>query len=46
MPPTSLTALDKLVPFELGVDGTGNIGLPRAIDELTPDYRTRAPDGT
>ena len=40
-PPTSLTALDKIVPFELDVDATGNLGLERAIDELTPDYRTR-----
>ncbi len=40
-PPTSLTALDKIVPFELDVDATGNLGFERAIDELTPDYRTR-----
>lgn len=43
-PPTSLTALDKIVPFELDVDATGNLGLGRAIDELTPDYRTRVLD--
>lgn len=43
-PPTSLTALDKIVPFELDVDATGNLGLDRAIDELTPDYRTRVLD--
>lgn len=43
-PPTSLTALDKIVPFEFDVDVAGNIGLPRAIDELTPDYRTRVLD--
>lgn len=43
-PPTSLTALDKIVPFELDVDVAGNLGLPRAIDELTPDYRTRVLD--
>ncbi|MCK6586481.1 MAG: hypothetical protein L6Q76_02745 [Polyangiaceae bacterium] len=42
--PTSLTALDKIVPFELDVDATGNLGLDRAIDELTPDYRTRVLD--
>jgi hypothetical protein len=40
-PPSSLTASDKIVPFELDVDDEGRIGLPRAIDELTPDYRTR-----
>lgn len=42
--PTSLTASDKIVPFELDVDATGNLGLDRAIDELTPDYRTRVLD--
>lgn len=40
-PPTSLTAADKIVPFELDLDAEGRIGLPRAIEELTPDYRTR-----
>ena len=40
-PPTSLTAADKIVPFELDLDAAGRIGLPRAIEELTPDYRTR-----
>jgi hypothetical protein len=43
-PPTSLTAIDRIVPFELDVDATGNLGLPRAIEELTPDYRTRVID--
>lgn len=43
-PPTSLTALDKIVPLELDVDTEGRIGLPRAIEELTPDYRTRVVD--
>lgn len=43
-PPTSLTAADKIVPFELDLDAEGRIGLPRAIEELTPDYRTRVLD--
>jgi hypothetical protein len=43
-PPSSFTAADKVVPFELHLDGAGRIGLPRAIDELTPDYRTRVLD--
>ena len=43
-PPTSLTAADKVVPFELDVDAEGRIGLPRAIEELTPGYRTRVLD--
>lgn len=43
-PPTSLTAADKTVPFELDLNAEGRIGLPRAIEELTPDYRTRVLD--
>jgi hypothetical protein len=43
-PPTSLTAAAKIVPFELDLDAAGRIGLPRAIEELTPDYRTRVLD--
>lgn len=40
-PPTPFTASDRIVPFELDVDAEGRIGLPRAIEELTPDYRAR-----
>lgn len=43
-PPTALIAADKIVPFELDLDAAGRIGLPRAIEELTPDYRTRVLD--
>lgn len=39
--PTSLTAVDRIVPFELALDTRGGMDLARAIDELTPDYRTR-----
>jgi len=31
-PPTSLTAADKIVPFELDLDREGRIGLSRALD--------------
>lgn len=40
-PPTSLTAVDRIVPFELALDTRGSMDLARAIDELAPDYRTR-----
>lgn len=43
-PLTSFTGVDKIVLFELDVDASGNLGLGRAIDELTPDYRTRVLD--
>ncbi len=39
--PTSLTAADRIVPFELALDTRGGLDLARAFDELTPDYRTR-----
>ncbi len=42
--PTSLTGADRIVPFELAVDAGGGMDLSRAIDELTPDYRTRVLD--
>ncbi len=40
-PPTSLTAVDGIVPFELALDARGGMGLGRALEELTPGYRTR-----
>lgn len=43
-PPASFTALDRIVAFELAIDHHGRLGLDRALDELTPDYRTRVVD--
>ncbi|MBC7174419.1 MAG: hypothetical protein H5U40_18375 [Polyangiaceae bacterium] len=40
-PPTSFAVTDRIVPFELALDAGGAMDLARAIDELTPDYRTR-----
>jgi hypothetical protein len=40
-PPTSLTAVDRIVPFELALDARGGMDLARALEELTPEYRTR-----
>ncbi|WP_342379477.1 hypothetical protein NVS55_08415 [Myxococcus stipitatus] len=40
-PPTALTAVDRIVPFELALDARGGMDLARALEELTPEYRTR-----
>ncbi len=43
-PPTSFTAADKVVAFELELDAHGYMPLARALEELTPDYRARVLD--
>lgn len=40
-PPASFVVADRIVAFDLALDHRGGLGLDRALDELTPDYRTR-----
>lgn len=43
-PPTLLTPGDRVVPLELTTYDGGRLDFTRAIDDLTPDYRTRVVD--